>query len=340
MAAAIREFGAVGAEQFEREIVAAGEPAVLRGLVADWASVARARESDASLASYLRGLDSGAPVDAVMTPPEEKGRLFYNASFDGFNFMRNRLPLSAVVEQVMRYGAFDNPPAVAVQSALLRECLPGFQAQNRLALLDGSILPRIWIGNRVTTPTHLDEWCNIACVVAGRRRFTLFAPEQIVNLYVGPLDFAPTGAPVCLAQPGAADDGRFPRFSQALEAAPSTELGPGDALYIPPLWWHHVVSLDALNVLVNYWWHAQGGPQGDSPSGFDCLLHSIASIRSLPPATRAAWKALFDHYIFSSPEAATAHIAPARRGVLGDLDPERTAQILAALARRLDPGAR
>ena len=75
-----------------------------------------------------------------------------------------------------------------------------------------TVLPRIWLGNAITTPTHLDEWNNIGCVVAGRRRFTLFPPEQIANLYIGPLDFAPTGAPMSLVSLHEPDFERFPRF--------------------------------------------------------------------------------------------------------------------------------
>ncbi len=48
-----------------------------------------------------------------------------------------------------------------MQSALIRDCLPGFSEENRLTVLDASVLPRIWLGNAITTPTHLDEWNNI-----------------------------------------------------------------------------------------------------------------------------------------------------------------------------------
>ena len=34
----------------------------------------------------------------------------------------------------------------------------------------------------------------------------------------------------------------------------SAELQPGDAIFIPSLWWHQVESLSAVNGLVNYWW--------------------------------------------------------------------------------------
>ena len=129
-----------------------------------------------------------------MTAPQAGGQIAYNDAMDGFNFHRNRLPLSEIAEQLLRYAPFPQPPAVAAQSALIRDCLPAFSRDNALTLFDETILPRIWLGNRITTPTHVDEWNNVACVVAGSRRFTLFPPEQVANLYIGPLDFAPTGA--------------------------------------------------------------------------------------------------------------------------------------------------
>jgi hypothetical protein len=274
-----------------------------------------------------------------MTPPEAEGRIFYDGRMAGFNFLRNRVTLSAVAEQVVRYGAFPRPPAIAAQSALIRDCVPDFATDNRLVLLDETVLPRIWLGNAMTTPTHIDEWCNVACVVAGRRRFTLFPPEQIGNLYVGPLDFAPTGAPMSLVQLHAPDFARFPRFRDALGAAQSAELAPGDAIYIPPLWWHNVESLAACNLLVNYWWHAGTGGQAGGSSAFDSLLHLIVSLRDLPAPTREAWRALIEHYVFGPQEAVVAHIPPTRRGLLGPLEPADVARWRALLAARLSvPG--
>ncbi len=316
-----------------------GQPAILRGLVAAWPAVRAARKSSADLIAYLKEFDNGSPVDALLAAPEVDGQISYNADMSGFNFLRNRLSITAVAEQVQRYSQFPKPPAAAAQSALIKDCLPGFGAANRLALLDQSIQPRIWIGNKITTPAHVDEWNNIGCVVAGHRRFTLFPPEQIANLYIGPLDFAPTGAPMSLVSLRAPDLQRYPRFREALSASLSADLGPGDALYIPPLWWHHVESQDSFNVLVNYWWrHSSGdgaGTDAGANSAFDALLHAILSIRSLPPETRAAWQALFGHYVFGDQAAVTAHIPAHRHGILGHLSGAQLTALRAHLAKRL-----
>jgi hypothetical protein len=334
-AAPIREFQALTSEAARTEVFTSGRPAVLRGQVAAWPAVAQARGGSTALADYLRRLDKGALVDAILTPPEAEGRLFYGEGMNGFNFVRNRLTVSAVLEQVLRYAAFPRPPAVAVQSAPLDVCLPGFAGENALDLVDAGVQPRIWFGNAITTPTHLDEWHNIGCVVAGKRRFTLFPPEQIANLYIGPLDYAPTGAPMSLVRLHEPDFERFPRFRAALAAAQSAELGPGDAIYIPPLWWHHVESLEPFNVLVNYWWHVQGGTAVGAVSGFDGLLVSILNLRSLPPEARAAWRALFEHYVFGDPGEVTGHIPPHRHGLLGRLSPSEAQRLREQVAQRL-----
>jgi hypothetical protein len=327
--------GAAFDELLRQEVFPSAQPVVLRGFVAHWPSVAAGRRSGDDLAAYLRQFDNGSPVDAIMTPPEVEGRIFYDDSMKGFNYVRNRLPMSAVVDQVMRYAGFAKPPSVAVQSALIRDCLPGFLGENRLTVLDESVQPRIWLGNRITTPTHLDEWNNIGCVVTGRRRFTLFPPAQVGNLYIGPLDFAPTGAPMSLVSLHRPDLARYPKFAEALQAARGAELEAGDAVFIPALWWHHVESLEPLNVLVNYWWHAVPGTAVGANSGFDALIHTILNVRSLPLATREAWLALFQYYVFGEKGSVTEHIPEHRRGLLGGLSPAEAERIRGYLQGKL-----
>jgi hypothetical protein len=332
---AIREFSGVECDVVRRNVLPDKQPAVLRGFVNQWPAVRQGLDSPAALIRYLNRFDNGQPVDAQMTPPQLDGQRYYNEAMTGINFIRNRLPLAALIEQVQRYARFPNPPAVAAQSALIRDCLPGFAEENALSLLGANVLPRIWLGNRITTPTHLDEWNNIGCVVAGRRRFTLFPPEQIENLYIGPLDFGHTGAPMSVVSLRNPDLQRYPKFHAALGAAYTAELEPGDVIIIPPLWWHHVESLESFNMLVNYWWHDNADDVALADSAFDALLHGILSIRALPPATRRAWSALFEQYVFGDEITATAHIPPERRGILGALSAQQTAALRAQLVKRL-----
>lgn len=250
-----REINVLNAEAFAA-MQARQEPLVLRGYVGHWPAVAQAQRSPEALCRYLLRFDRGGVADTVLMPPEAQGRLFYSADMKGFNFVRSRRTVAAVIEQVARYSQFPAAPAVAMQSALLADVLPGFAEENRAPFIAADVAPRLWLGNEVVTPAHFDESHNVACVVSGRRRFTLFPPEQVANLYLGPLDFAPTPTPISLVSFHAPDFERFPRFREALKHAIVVELGPGDALYIPSLWWHHVESIGVLNAMVNYWWTA------------------------------------------------------------------------------------
>jgi hypothetical protein len=319
---AIAKREGMGAEEFAGVVAPAREPVVLQGAVAGWPAVAAGRESAPALAAYLARFDNGREVDAIRMPPSAHGRIFYNEDMSGFNFTREKMSVSQAVKRAMKNGRFGNSPALAVQSAPIPDCLPGFAAENILALVDASIVPRIWIGNGVVTPAHFDESSNIACVVAGRRRFTLFPPEQIANLYIGPLGNAPTGTPISLVSFREPDFERFPRFREALEHAFVADMEAGDAIFIPPLWWHHVESLDPVNMLVNYWWKGSPAKPAPLPSALDGLLHAMLSLRGLATGERDAWRAIFEHYVFGDKDAAAGHIPEAHRGVLGEMSPE------------------
>jgi len=315
-------------------LVDRARPLVIRGLCRDWPMVAWARQSDTTFAQGLARLDNGSEVDALLMPAGEGGVIGYNANVDGFNYARHRVSITRGLQRLATYSRQDDPPGLAMQSALIADCLPGLLEGHAVSFIDKAIQPRIWIGNKVTTPAHFDEYHNIACVVCGVRRFTLFAPEQVRNLYVGPLDFAPTGAAIGMARLDRPDDPRYPRLKEALAAAQVAELHPGDAIYIPPMWWHHVESLQQINALVNYWWKPVPAG-GDAPAtALGCLMHCILVFRSLPPAERAAWKGLLDHYVFGDDDPA-AHIPVGRRGILGALTPEQLAEFRETIRRYL-----
>ena len=329
------EWRGVTRAQFESEILPRNAPAILRGLADHWPAVAMGRESPMAIAQYLADFDLGHPGTAVMAPPEEQGRLGYDATMAGFNFLRKPSTVGQVLEQVLRYAQFERAPAVAMQSAPVAECLPGFAVENPMPLLDATVPPLLWFGTAIVTPAHFDESHNIACCVAGRRRFTVFPPEQVANLYVGPLDHSPAGMPISLVDFARPDLERFPRFREAWACARTAELAPGDAIYMPPLWWHHVQSLERFNVLVNWWWLAPAAGHAVPPFALDALMHAAASLRALPPAQREAWRHLFEHYVFDADRDAAGHIPPERRGVLGAMSPEQHAQWRALLAQRL-----
>jgi hypothetical protein len=316
------------------DLVGRARPLVIRGLCRDWPMVAWARQSDDAFARELARRDNGSEVDALLLPPGEGGVIGYNAAFDGFNYTHHRVSIGQGLQRLAQYSCQPEAPGLAMQSALISACLPGLLDDHALPFLGPNIQPRIWIGNRVTTPAHFDEYHNVACVVCGVRRFTLFAPEQARNLYVGPLDFAPTGAVIGIARLDRPDDPRHPRLKLALAAAQVAELHPGDAIYIPPLWWHHVESLQRINALVNYWWKPVLADGHAPDTALGCLMHCILAFRSLPSVERAAWRELLDYYVFGDEDPA-AHLPAGRRGILGPLTPGQLAGFRASIRRYL-----
>ena len=324
-------------DTFHGEIVPRGEPVVLEGVVGQWPIVQAACESTAAACEYLMRLDTGVEGDAVLVPAGLGGRMFYKPDLSDFNFARRKLTVSAVLQQLARYSHFESPPSVAMQCAQVNECLPVFEAENPMPLMAADVHPRLWFGNAFLTPAHIDELDNLACVVGGRRRFTLFPPEQVTNLYIGPLDFTPAGAPVSLVSLKSPDFDRHPRFRDALAAAQVADLEPGDAIFIPAVWWHHVESFDVVNILVNYWWQQAAHAQAERVSPTKTLLHALLSMRHLPEAHRKAWSEVFSHFVFGATDAAVDHIPPARHGVLARQAPERVEALLAGLAPKPKP---
>lgn len=329
----IRELAGLNPQALADDVLASTQPLILRGLVADWPMVRAALESHAAASAYLRRFYRDATVGAFLGMPQIGGRFFYNDDLSGFNFRPVKIKLDTVLDEIARHEGAAEPPAIYVGSTTVDTCLPGFRDDNDVNLGARRALASVWIGNRTRIAAHHDLPDNLACVAAGHRRFTLFPPEQIDNLYVGPVDFTPAGQAVSLVDFADPDLHRFPRFAAALEHAHVAELGPGDALFIPSLWWHHVESLDAFNVLVNYWWR-------QSPAWMDTPMHALTlammTVRDLPPAQREAMKKLFDHYVFDVNDATAAHIPEGARRSLAPMTEDMMRELRARLLQRLN----
>ncbi|MFN3815395.1 cupin-like domain-containing protein [Brevundimonas sp.] len=325
------EFRNVTAETFRTEILPTAKPAILRGFTAHWPAVEAGRRSPEALAAHIRSFDSGAPVRFAEAHPAVKGRFFYNDDLTGVNFTQHDATVGAVLDRLLALMDEDAPPAVAVQSVPEPQALPGFARANPSPLLGEDVYPRLWIGNAATVHTHHDMNDNIACAVAGRRRFILFPPDQTRNLYIGPFERTPAGPPISMVSVVEPDLERHPRFTEAWAVAEVADLEPGDALFIPYMWWHHVQSLDRFSVLVNYWWNdarLQAGP-------LEAMIHAMLGIRDLPPSQRETWRAMFDAFVFEADDPPGAHLPEDKRGVQGRLSPAAAAQMRQILARTL-----
>ena len=333
MSKPIQEISDVDTAHVFEHVVAESRPVVMRGIAADWPLVEKALSSTADADDYLRSLYQGAPVHAFKSDNDIGGRIFYTDDLGDNNFQRVSTQLDAVLDSLKEYRESDSTATLYMGSAPIDLCLPGLSEHNSLQSEGAEASVRIWIGNKTTVAAHYDAMDNIACVCAGRRQFTLFPPEQLENLYVGPIDFTPAGQAVSLVDLDEPDFEQFPRFATALEHAQSAVLEPGDAIYIPSMWWHHVKGLEDFNILINHWWRQCPAFMG---APHDALLHAILNIRDLPEAQRQAWRDTFDFYVFNSSEENVRHIPADKRGVVGELDETATRTLRANLRNKLN----
>jgi len=312
------------------ELLAAGEPAVLRGLAKDWGLVQAGRRSDGEAMQYLLRFYNGKVLSASFGDPAMAGRLFYNEDFTRLNFEARRTKLDEVLREIEAHFETPQPPTQYVASTVIDACLPGFRKENDLPL---DAAPTIWIGSRTIASCHYDAPNNLACCAVGRRRFTVFPPEQIFNLYPGPLDPSPGGQAVSTVDFANPDFDQHPRFREALDTAQVAELDPGDAIFVPSMWWHHVEGLSRFNTLVNYWWSPL--PKF-IPTPMNALYHALWSIRDRPEREKQAWKQVFEYYVFGPSERAGEHLPEQARGVLGPIDDTLARQIRAMLLNNLN----
>jgi hypothetical protein len=320
------------------ELLSAQKPAILKGVAADWPLVREGARSAADAIAYLTSFDGGRPVVGYTGSPEIGGRFFYNDDLTGLNFEAKRVPLPEFLGRIAEHLGDEDGPSFYIGSTDLDIYLPGLRERNQLPLDDPMFdanppLVSIWIGNRTIAAAHFDQSNNLACCMVGRRRFTLFPPDQIGNLYPGPLEPTPGGQVVSMVDFRVPDFDRFPRFRDALDSAEVAEIEPGDVLFYPAMWWHHVEALDPFNAMINYWWN-RSPPFVDTP--MTTLLHAILSLRDRPEQEKAAWRELFEYYVFGQAERAGEHLPEHARGYLGPLDEMKARRLRAELLRRLN----
>ena len=318
------------------ELMTEEQPVILKGLVLDWPLVSKGTSVDA--ADYLKSFYQGRPVTAFIAQPEHKGRFSYTPDVTRLDFESDKGLLDEYLDIII--GLLDEveAPTFYIGSTDVDTFLPGFRAGNDLVLNHPMFeanppLVGAWIGNRSTALAHYDMSNNIACCLVGHRRFSLFPPEQIHNLYPGPLEPTPGGQVLTMTNINEPDFERFPRLRDALAAGEVADLEPGDALFYPTMWWHEVEALDRFNVMVNYWWNTS--PQYmDTPQ--NTLLHALLSLRDRPEQEKRAWRAVFDYYVFGAADRAAEHLPEAARGNLAPMDELKARRLRALLLRRFN----
>jgi len=327
----VAERRVTGNADLDAELRAAGEPFIVRGLAADWPLVQAGLRSAREARDYLAERAVDRPFVASVGAKGSEGRFFYNEAM-AMNFRMATAKLPDIFAQMEAGEQGGDAQPIYLASIDVNTFFKGLHEANHVDLGDRSCLASIWIGTPTRIAAHNDFPQNLACVAAGRRRFTLFPPDQFRNLYLGPVDHTPAGRAVSMVDFHAPDPGRHPRFPEALRHAQVADLAPGDALFIPSMWWHHVEGLDPFNVLVNYWWRDTprwlGQPQ-------DALNHAMMAIRDLPATEKQHWRDLFNWYVFDNEKEVVDHIPPQARSILAPLTAESAGRIRAFLLKAL-----
>ena len=250
----VAERAATTVDQFRKEILPGGQPVVLRGIARDWPLVIAAREDARKAMSLLEASANAEIAHVLRTDPPEEGRFHYGNDLQSFNFVRGQGNVAGIMAALREQEQSYQPSSIAAQAMDVERFFPRFAQAHPMPLVPPSAGPRMWFGNAAKVATHHDPIENVAVVAAGRRRFTLFPPSAEPDLYMGPHHPTPAGARISMVHVTAPDLQRYPRFVSALKIAQEAELSPGDAIFIPRDWYHHVEALDRFNVLVNYWW--------------------------------------------------------------------------------------
>nr|WP_136250529.1 cupin-like domain-containing protein [Ningiella ruwaisensis] len=325
----LKEISLSSINELSIEMLTQTEPFVMRGLVNDWPIVQCANNHEK--AELLLKMSANKAVPAWVAPAQEKGRFFYDKDMKGFNFAQKNLFFNDVLNWLIDNQAETDKATLYLGSTSIDYILPSYREQHDIPCLNHAPLVSLWMGNRSRVAAHFDATDNVACVLAGERTFTLFAPDQWDNLYVGPIEFNPAGQAISLVDFDNPDFKRFPKFKHALENGYEVRLKPGDGIFIPSMWWHSVKAHGAFNLLQNYWWR-QAPEEAANPT--DALVHALLGIKALPKAQREAWKAIFDKLVFDAESA--EHIPEHARGFLGDLDEKQARRMRQLLKRQLD----
>jgi hypothetical protein len=326
--APVREIKVSAFEEVLPRIQGVTEPLVFRDACRSWPIVQQGLVSDAAAADYLRRLDTGVPGTAFETHPSDRGRIFVNETVTGFNYRSLKLPLRELLDTLLAESQKPEPRGLYMYLELQQ--LDGFAADNGsgFAELAGlGAVRALLVSNRSCNAAHFDYPQNLPCNLVGERTFTLFPPDQVSNLYPGPLGLSPSGQDMSMVDFRAIDGARFPKAAAAWAAAQQVRLKPGDVLFLPSMWWHHIESHNSFNVLMPQWWR-------DSPDWLGrpdhALQHAVLALRDLPKAQRQAWKALFNHYVFEHEDHFPEHLPPQVRGPLASPMTEETARGLRA----------
>lgn len=250
----IQRCAAPSLENFYEEHLLTGLPVIITGAINHWPAMGSPPE---------RAWDDGSGCfDAVRraaghrTVPVEIGDKYTDDEWS-----QELMPLSTFLDSFITRDSSNDRPKMGylAQHELFRQCpelrrdvsLPDYCAlllPEEAAEATESPVLNAWLGPEGTvSPAHYDPKHNLLAQVVGSKRVLLFSPGDSQCLYPNPGMLNNTSSVDC-DEP---DLKAFPRFAEGVGF--EGVLNPGELLYIPPLWWHHIRSLKP-SFSVSFWW--------------------------------------------------------------------------------------
>lgn len=216
-----------GVDAFFERYWAPGNPVIFTDVVATWPAMERwtldaleARFGDAPI-WITEGREGRADYDI------EAAELAKETTLRGYVERIRATPDSNDLYMIARNKNVAGPLAGVLDDVVLPEGL------FRKDLREGCAF---WLGPAGTvTPLHHDTSNILFCQVLGRKRYRMIAPLEL-----GVLDGA--RSMYAAVDPEAPDLARFPWWKDVIVR--DEVIAPGEALFIPVGWWHHVRALD------------------------------------------------------------------------------------------------
>lgn len=153
--------------------------------------------------------------------------------------LKRRVPFSSVIGELREDVPSNDFYITANNGAVNRTALAPLWED--IGLLPGILETRpgqdgfFWLGPRGTiTPWHHDLTNNLLVQIRGRKRVTLASPSQTPRMRNHTHCYSGFGGEADLSHLSDADRPR----------TVTCEIGPGDILFLPIGWWHHVEALD------------------------------------------------------------------------------------------------
>jgi cupin-like protein len=233
----VPRLAAPGKAEFLERFVKTSTPAIFRGLLDRWPAFAKW-----NLEFFRR---EHASLD-VLTFPVRDGLVQANEERGSANLPR---PLGECLDEMSRPSGREGvavttwfsglPPSLADDVRVPGYCADAVYRRSRL-----------WITPKATaTPVHQDLDENLFGMLEGAKRFYLCPPTPRAVMY--PHSFLSKAPNIGRVNPERPDYESFPRFRDARVVV--ADIGPGDVLYVPSLWWHYVATTET-SIAVNFWW--------------------------------------------------------------------------------------